>query len=112
QVYFEGTFINARNKAMMEYMGTDATLYADRGRYEVHPESDKVEYSEMILGEGGRGADFYTEPNGSLLHLQNWIDCIKTRNKPLAPAEAGVSVADSAHLGNIAYREQKVARWD
>ncbi len=111
QVYFEGTFINARNRAMMEYMGTEATLYADRGRYELHPENDEVEYSEMILGEGERGADFYTNPNGSLFHLQNWIDCIRSRKKPIAPAEAGVSAASGAHLGNLAYRRKEVAEW-
>ena len=33
QVYFEGTFVNARNAAMLEFMGSDATLYLDRGRY-------------------------------------------------------------------------------
>src|SRR5436190_4067640 len=27
QVYFEGTFVNARNAAMLEFMGSDATLY-------------------------------------------------------------------------------------
>src|SRR5712691_3047381 len=38
QVYFEGTFVNARNGAMIEFMGSDASLYLDRGRYELHPE--------------------------------------------------------------------------
>ena len=38
QAYFEGTFVNARNAAMCEFMGSEATLYIDRGRYEVHPE--------------------------------------------------------------------------
>ena len=37
QVYFEGTFVNARNGAMLEFMGREATLYLDRGRYEVIP---------------------------------------------------------------------------
>ncbi len=41
QVYFEGTFVNARNAAMIEFMGSDATLYLDRGRYEIHPERNK-----------------------------------------------------------------------
>ncbi len=109
QVYFEGTFINARHGAMMEFMGREATLYMDRGRYEVHPENERVKYRERILGEGKKGADFYSTPNGSLLHLQNWIDCIKTREKPNAPAEAGVLSAAGAHLGNLAYREGKVA---
>ena len=112
QIYFEGTFSNARNAAMMEFMGTDATLYMDRGRYEIHPERDTGKYSELILGSGKRGADFYSTPNGGLLHLTNWIDCVRSRQKPNAPAEAGVSAAAGAHLGNIAYRKGQVARWD
>ena len=31
QVYFEGTFVNARNGEMLEFMGSEATLYLDRG---------------------------------------------------------------------------------
>jgi len=112
QVYFEGTFINARNAAMIEFMGTEATLYVDRGRYEVHPEKDKkVKYEEMILGEGPRGADYYKKPFSELLHLIDWIECIRTRRKPSTPAEAGVSAATGAHLGNMAYRSKQVARW-
>ena len=38
QVYFEGTFSKARNGAMLELMGSDATLYFDRGRYEIYSE--------------------------------------------------------------------------
>jgi predicted dehydrogenase len=112
QVYFEGTFVNARNGAMLEFMGTDATLYLDRGRYELHPEPrSKQKYEEQILGKGNRGRDFYDQPDGELLHLRNWIDCMRTRNRPNAPAEAGVSAAAAAHLGNQALRKGQVAVW-
>jgi len=112
QVYFEGTFVNARNASMIEVMGSDATLYADRGGYIVFPErNSKTPKSEMILGEGPRGADFYQNPDGELLHLQNWVDCMRTRAKPNAPAEAGVSAVYAAHLGNRAYRTGTVAKW-
>jgi predicted dehydrogenase len=111
QVYFEGTFSNARNGAMLEFMGTDATLYLDRGRYEIHPERNKGEYEEMVLGSGKRGADFYDKPDGELLHLTNWIDCLRTRKKPNAPAEAGVSAAAAAHLANQALRAGQVVHW-
>lgn len=113
QVYFEGTFVNARNAAMIEFMGTEGTLYIDRGRYEVHPElrSSRLEYAQWILGDGPRGADFYTNPNGELLHLQHWVDCIRTRNKPNAPAEAGVSAASAAHMANKALRTRQTALW-
>jgi len=112
QVYFEGTFVNARHGAMIELKGSEASLYIDRGRYEVHPErKKKIEYSELILGTGPRGADFYDKPDGETLHLVNWIECIRSRQKPVAPAEAGVSSASAAHLANVALRSGQVARW-
>lgn len=112
QIYFEGTFSNARNGSMVEFMGTNGTLYIDRGRYEIHPERNKkLEASEMVLGTGPRGADFYGKPDGELVHLTNWIECIRSRQKPTAPAEAGVSAAAAAHLANIALRSNQAAKW-
>ncbi|MEX0979163.1 MAG: Gfo/Idh/MocA family oxidoreductase [Pirellulales bacterium] len=112
QVYFEGTFVNARNGEMLEFMGSDATLYLDRGRYEIHPERlKKIKYSEMVLGSGARGADFYDQPKGEVLHLANWLECVRSRAKPNAPAEAGVSAASAAHLSNLALRSGETARW-
>jgi predicted dehydrogenase len=123
QVYFESTFMNARNGAMLEFMGTEGTLYLDRGRIEVIPEQKRdshnrnpqpssLQSSEWILGSGPKGADFYDRPDGELLHLSNWLDCIRTRQKPVAPVEAGISAASAAHLGNIALRENRVALWE
>lgn len=113
QIYFEGTFVSARNGAMLEFMGRNATLYLDRGRYEVIPErKSPVKPSEMILGSGPRGADFYDQPDGELLHLTNWIECIRSRTKPNCPAEAGVSAVTGAHLGNRAFRSGGLAKWE
>ena len=92
-------------------MGSDATLYLDRGRYELHPERNKGKYEEMVLGTGKRGADFYDKPDGELLHLTNWVECVRNRKTPNCPAETGVSAASAAHLGNIAVRSGKVAEW-
>lgn len=113
QAYFESTFVNARNAAMIEFMGDEGTLYIDRGRYELHPEIAKKSfaYEEMVLGEGPRGADFYASPDGERLHLQNWLECIRTRKDPAAPVEAGVVSASSAHLANMALRSGETARW-
>jgi predicted dehydrogenase len=111
QVYFEGTFCNARNGAMLEFMGSDATLYLDRGRYEIHTERGKGEYEELVLGTGKRGQDFYDKPDGELLHLTNWIESVRSRSKPNAPAEAGVGAAAAAHLGNKALRSGQVVAW-
>ena len=40
-MHFEGTFSNARNGALIEFLGTDATLYIDRGRYELMPGAEQ-----------------------------------------------------------------------
>lgn len=111
QAYFEGTFSNARRGAMIEIMGTDATLYLDRGRYELHPERNKSAPEELVIGSGPRGQDFYDKPDGELLHLTNWVESMRSRNKPNAPAEAGVSAANAAHLANMALRGSGLAKW-
>ncbi len=58
QAHFEGTFSNATYGAMITFMGTDGTLYIDRGRYELTPEHGKGKPESWILGsnpqEGGR----------------------------------------------------------
>nr|MDQ3622991.1 Gfo/Idh/MocA family oxidoreductase [Verrucomicrobiota bacterium] len=110
QLHFEGTFVNGHNRAGVAIMGEDATLYVDRGRLELIPEARrKIEKLEMIVGGGERGADFSTI-DGETLHLNDWLEAIRTRRKPSAPAEAGVSSAEVAHLANQAFREGKVVR--
>jgi predicted dehydrogenase len=113
QAHFEGTFSNATYGAMITFMGTDGTIYIDRGRYEITPERGKKgEPEALIVGSNPRkGADFYDKPDGELVHLTNWVECIRSRQRPNAPVEAGVSAAGAAHLGNRAYRSGEVAVW-
>jgi predicted dehydrogenase len=112
QMHFEGTFSNARGGACIEFMGTEGTLYIDRGRYELHPDwNRKGKPEELVLGTGRRGADFYDKPDGELLHLTDWVECVRSRKKPSAPAEAGVGAAAAAHLANQALRTGQTAVW-
>jgi len=112
QAYFEGTFLNHRNRSMLEIMGTEASLYCDRGRYELIPQrGKKVKARERIDGKTGvRGADFFEEVDGALFHLANWVDCIRTRKPPTCPAEEGVRSAAAAHLANQSLRSGQVAK--
>jgi predicted dehydrogenase len=112
QVHFEGTFCNARNGAMVEFMGTEATLYIDRGRFELIPEPrSKQKPEEQVLGTGPRGRDFYDRPDGELLHLTDWIDAIRNSRQPSATIRDGVRAAAAAHLGNQAFRGNGVTEW-
>ena len=91
---------NARNGAMIEFMGTEATLYMDRGRYEIYPErKQEASYEELVLGTGRRGLDFYDKPDGELLHLTNWIECVRSRKKPAAPGRGGRQRGGSSPSG-------------
>lgn len=112
QFHFEGTFSNAHRGALLEFMGSDATLYLDRGGFIITPEKGKpVEASELILGSGPRGADFYDKPDGEILHLTNWIDSIRSRKPAICPAEQGAASAAAAHLANAAMRGTGTATW-
>ncbi|MDP6443376.1 MAG: Gfo/Idh/MocA family oxidoreductase [Pirellulaceae bacterium] len=113
QAYFEGTFVNHQNRSALTFLGTDANLYCDRGRYEVRPErGKKVAARKRVDGKRDiLGLDFYDEVDGALYHLREWVDCVRTRQQPSCPAEEGVRSAAAAHLANISYREGKVARW-
>jgi predicted dehydrogenase len=111
QAHFEGTFSNAREGAHIVFMGTEASLYIDRGRYELLPERGKGKPEEMILGTGPKGRDFYDKPDGERLHLLNWVEAMRARKQPSSPIEAGVSSASAAHLANQALRSGQTAVW-
>lgn len=103
QVHFEGTFSNARAGAMIEFMGTEGTLYCDRGGFILTPEvRSKNKLTELILGTGPRGRDFYDKPDGEAQHLENWLTAIRDNKPTTADIEAGISAARAAHEANRA----------
>jgi predicted dehydrogenase len=45
-------------------------------------------------------------------HLQNWLDCIRTRELPVADVEIGHRSISTCHLANIVRRMGRKLRWD
>ncbi len=45
-------------------------------------------------------------------HVRNFLQCMKTREKPVLTVEKGHHVSTVAHLGNIAYRTNRKIVWD
>lgn len=45
-------------------------------------------------------------------HLQNWIDCIRSRKLPVADVEIGHRSVSVCHLANIARTTNRTLRWD
>jgi predicted dehydrogenase len=58
------------------------------------------------MGEPGR----VSQP--APVHLANFLDCVRTRKPPNAPAEAAHLSCGLTHLGNIAQRTGRVLRFD
>lgn len=45
-------------------------------------------------------------------HLQNFFDCIRTRQKPIAPVDAGFMAATCAHMAFLSMSQGETATWD
>lgn len=45
-------------------------------------------------------------------HMGNYIDCIKTRKKPISPIEAAVQSDLISHLSNAVVRQKRPIKWD
>ncbi|MCS7159050.1 MAG: Gfo/Idh/MocA family oxidoreductase [Gemmatales bacterium] len=45
-------------------------------------------------------------------HVRNFLDAVKTRQQPIAPAEVGHRTATICHLNNLAMRLGRKIRWD
>jgi hypothetical protein len=81
---------------------------ADRSKITVYPEWDnqakKPKADEYKFTEG-------KESHGE--HVRNFIDCIKTRNKPACPPETARAAAIHVHIPNIAARiGESMLIWD
>ncbi len=90
------------------FIGDHGTLVVDRGGWEVIPEASGTGVKEgleriPVQESTGQGLD---------LHMENFINCIKTREKPNCDIETGAHIARFAHLGNIAHRLGRKLYWD
>ena len=50
--------------------------------------------------------------NANFAHVNNFFDCVKSRQKPAADISIGHRSATVCHLGNIAVRTKKKINWD
>jgi len=88
------------------FMGTNGTLWADRDNWEVIPEGwDEDVRMDAVPQQK-------TDNMSHINHVQNFIDCVKTREKPAADVQIGRDAAFFAHLGNLAYRTGENLVWD
>ena len=99
------------------YYGTNGTLIVDRLGFEIYPELTAVS-GPGALGREGNSAGYrmerkeMTADDATALHTRNFIECVRSRNKPATDVETGHRSTAVAHLGNIAFRTGRKIHWD
>lgn len=93
------------------FIGNNGTLVIDRAGWEIlsETETDDNGDSKKIMDD----VDTTRSDGDDLLyHMENFIDCIHSRNLPAADVEVASNTAIVANLGNIAYRTGERLEWD
>lgn len=104
---FEATLVPSIKGEAIEICGTDGRLWIDRSRYEYYPVGAK-QPAEVVPAEVIQGVrDSLTQD-----HVNNFLECVKTRNRPNGDVLIGHRSAQASHLGNIAYEQKRRIDFD
>ncbi len=84
------------------FIGSDGKIFVDRG----YIASDPADILKQPLGE--KDVHLYKSPG----HQRDWLDCIRSRKRPICDVEVGARSVTVCHLGNLAYWNHRKLRWD
>jgi predicted dehydrogenase len=87
--------------------GGGAVFEGDEGRILV----DRA-YHQLLEPGQERPAKVQNGPDRTNEHIKNWVDCIRSREKPVADIELAHRSTTVCHLGNIARWTGRELRWD
>jgi predicted dehydrogenase len=90
----------------IEFHGTDATLFVDRAGFKVYPE----------IGQDGQprspSIKMASVNDAHEDHVRNFLDCVKSRQRPISDIEIGHRSTSVCLLGNVAFRSGQLIEWD
>ena len=86
----------------MYFEGDRGKLFIDRGGWQTDPPELKNEPLPANAFRLPRVAG----------HMEEWLDCIKSRELPTSDVAVGHRSTSAPHLGNIAFRLGRRLRWD
>lgn len=102
QVGYEGTMVSSIDDGGLEFRGTEGTLKLNRSGFAIYREGRGFE--NPALSE--RSIE-----DGTITHMRNFFECVRSRKQPNAPVEAGVACARAGHIGNLALRRGEKVTW-
>lgn len=106
-VTWQSTFSNSRYGLGQRILGSDGTVEYVAGANDMvsGKSEERIGYYPEAVNRPGAAALKGEEPDTN--HMQNWIDCMRSRKSPNAPAELGYRSAVACHMSNISYREKR-----
>ncbi len=102
-VVYEGMMSSSIDDGGLEFRGTEATLKLTRGGMSVYREGIPNSQNPVLKEESFR--------DGTISHMENFFDCIKSRKQPNAPVEAGIAAARAGQIANLAYLHTGQISW-
>jgi predicted dehydrogenase len=104
-----GTYVSRVDDGGLEFRGDRGTLKIDRARLAFY--RDDAAYA---AGTHAPEPDIYirSSADGTPAHLENWLDCIRSRKAPNAHIRVGHQAARTSHLANAALRAGTRIRWN
>ena len=102
-VVYEGMMSSSIDDGGLEFRGTDATLKINRSGFAVYREGVKSDQNPVLKAESFR--------DGTISHMENFFDCVRSRKEPNAPVETGVAAARAGQIANLAYHRNGQITW-
>ncbi|HOB97356.1 MAG TPA: gfo/Idh/MocA family oxidoreductase, partial [Verrucomicrobiota bacterium] len=84
------------------FVGTEGKVCVDRGRFKAEPESLEKENFDALP------VQIYKSNN----HYKDFVDCTRTRKRPICDVEVGARSVTVCHLGNLAYWNKRALKWN
>ena len=106
-VTWQSTFNNSRYGLGERFLGSDGTIEHVAGATDmVSGKSDELTryFPEPMNRPSGTGLTSSTPDQN---HMENWVECIRSRKTPNASVELGYRSAVAAHMANLAYRTKQ-----
>lgn len=86
-----------------------AIFIGDKGKIEIF-RSRVTSNPRELVKEAIKDSELHLYKSDN--HMKNWLECIKSREKPVADVEIGHRSTTLCHLGNIARWAGRKLRWD
>ncbi len=102
-VVYEGMMNSSIDDGGLEFRGTEATLKINRSGFWVYREGVENDKNPVLSETSVR--------DGTITHMENFFECVRSRKEPTAPVEAGVAAARAGHIGNYAFHHGGQTTW-